>query len=225
MKVDLHVHTRASPDSWIPPRKLASVAKRKGLDGVAITDHFSIDGWKQAEEGAKEIGLPLIFGEEVAVKPEGRKTKGEILGYFMNEFVDGRGKTGLEVVDELREQDAVIILPHPFDRVRHIFPEEELRELARKVDGIEVFNAGTFMPGANSKGEALAEELGLAKTAGSDAHCTWEVGKAYTIAEASDLEEFRKELLAKRTSVHKAHQFPLSRLAPRLAKIKKKLFG
>ena len=224
MKVDLHTHTRASPDSWIPPARLAIVAKNRGLDSVAITDHSTTAGWKEAKEGAKKAGIPLILGEDVGVKPTGR-TVGEIIGLFMNEEVSGRGKTAVEVIDALKAQDAVIVLPHPFDRFRKVFPEEELREIAVKVDAVESFNAHVLLPEFNEKAEGFADEFGLPKCAGSDAHTSLEVGRAWNEAKAKDLEEFRKELLAGRISISGDYAYLIARLAPIFAKMKTKLFG
>ena len=190
MKIDLHTHTKASSDSWMHPSKLGAAAKRKGLDGVAITDHSTTAGWKEAKEGAKKAGVQLILGEEIGVKPAGR-TVGEIIGLFMNEEISGKGKTAVEVIDALKGQDAVIVLPHPFDRFRKVFPEDELREIAVKVDAVEVFNAHVLLPEFNDKAEQFADEFGLPKCAGSDAHTSLEVGRAWTEAKAQDLKGFR----------------------------------
>ena len=46
------------------------------------------------------------------------------------------------------------------------------------VDLLEVFNARCTFPADNRTALALAEEHGLAMTAGSDAHGTWELGRA-----------------------------------------------
>jgi len=224
VKIDLHTHTNASIDSWIPPAKLAQIAKSRGIDGVAITDHSTTAGWKEAKEGAKKAGVKLILGEEVGVKPAGRIV-GEIIGLFMNEEVSGKGKTAVEVIDELKAQDAVIVLPHPFDTFRKIFPEDELRELAVKVDAVEVFNAHVLNHNFNEKAAAFADEFNLSKCAGSDAHSAWEVGRVFTEADASDLEGFRKKLLAGKTAVFGKRTSPIHRFAPIVAKLKNKLLG
>ena len=44
MIYDLHVHSKYSRDSILSPEKIISVAKRKKLDGVAVTDHNTIRG-------------------------------------------------------------------------------------------------------------------------------------------------------------------------------------
>ena len=219
MRLDLHVHTNHSPDSWIPPAKLPLVAKRAGLHGVAVTDHSRFSACAEVRRAAKEHGILVVKGEEVGVKTGGRKIC-EIIGLFIEEEIDGAGKSPLEVIDAIRWQGGVVVMPHPFDRLRHILPEDELRELAVKVDAIEVFNSRAFDPQYNAKALEFAKEYGLAQTAGSDAHTTWEVGNAWTEADAKDLESFRKALLAHRTKVHGSYPFPLLRVAPKLAKLK-----
>lgn len=224
MKIDLHVHTSISTDSWISPEKLPVIVKKKGLDGVAVTDHNRTDAWRVVEGAAKKASIAVIRGEEVRVKPAGR-TVGEIIGLYMTDNVDGTGKTALEVIDALKAQGAIVVLPHPFDRYRKVFSEDELRELSVKVDAVEVFNPRVFVKEFNDKAKAFASEYGLAETAGSDAHVSWEVGKAYTEARADDIEGFRKALLAHKTKAIGAYHPILTRIFPSLAKLKHKIFG
>lgn len=224
VKIDLHVHTTVSMDSWISPEKLPEIAKRNGMDGIAVTDHNTTAAWQAVKRAAEKVGVAVIEGEEVRVKPAGR-TVGEIIGLYMTDFVDGTGKTALEVIDALKAQDAVVVLPHPFDKYRKIFPEEELRELSVKVDAVEVFNPRIFAKGLNEKARAFALEYGLAETAGSDAHVPWEVGKAYTEAPAADVEGFRKALLAHKTRAYgTCHPF-ITRILPSLAKLKNRILS
>ena len=224
MKIDLHIHTTQSSDSWIIPEKLPDVAKRKGLGGIAVTDHDSITAWGAVERAARKAGISVIRGEEVGVRPAGRRV-GEIIGLFMTDFVDGRGKGAVEVIDELKAQGALVVLPHPFDRYRRIFPEDELRELAVKVDAVEAFNSRVFFKEINDKAMAFADEFGLAKTAGSDAHASWEVGKAYTEANAHTPEQFRKALLSGKAKIHGTYHPFYTRIFPSLAKLRSKLLG
>ena len=224
MKIDLHIHTANSLDTWIVPDKLPAIAKRKGLDGIAVTDHDTASAWPAVEKAARKLGIAVIRGEEVGVRPAGRRV-GEIIGLFMNEPVDGKGKTSVEVIDALKAQGAIVVLPHPFDKYRKIFPEDELRELAVKVDAVEVFNPRVALPELNRKAKAFAEEFGLPETAGSDAHVSWEVGKAYTEANANSPEQFRKALISGKTKAHGTYHPFFTRIFPSIAKLKSKLLG
>ena len=44
MNIDFHTHTHYSYDSLMKPEKILSIAKRKGLDGIVICDHNTIQG-------------------------------------------------------------------------------------------------------------------------------------------------------------------------------------
>ena len=43
-KIDLHVHTSYSPCSTLSVRTIEAVARKRGLDGIAITDHNTLEG-------------------------------------------------------------------------------------------------------------------------------------------------------------------------------------
>jgi predicted metal-dependent phosphoesterase TrpH len=42
LKIDLHVHTCYSEDALTTPEEVVYYARKKGLDGVAITDHETL---------------------------------------------------------------------------------------------------------------------------------------------------------------------------------------
>ena len=52
MILDLHNHTRYSPDSKVDPIALVRLAQSIGLHGIAITDHNAIGGIRVAAEAA-----------------------------------------------------------------------------------------------------------------------------------------------------------------------------
>ncbi len=65
--IDLHSHTTAS-DGSLSPAELVALAKRTGLDALAITDHDTFDGYEAAVPLARENGLELIRGLELNTK-------------------------------------------------------------------------------------------------------------------------------------------------------------
>lgn len=167
--VELHCHTCHSRDSLILLRKLFEVCRRLGIDRMAITDHNTIAG---ALEAAAADPERFIIGEEI------RTTEGELLAYFLREEVPP-GLTPEETIDRLRVQDAFISVAHPFDSLRSGgWRADRLRTLLPLVDALEVFNARVWTEAANKRAEALASEVGLLATAGSDAHAYPEVGRA-----------------------------------------------
>ena len=52
--IDLHVHSTMS-DGTYTPSQLIKLAKDKGLKAIALTDHDTIYGNKEAHEAAKKI--------------------------------------------------------------------------------------------------------------------------------------------------------------------------
>ncbi|PYG85712.1 hypothetical protein LY28_03272 [Ruminiclostridium sufflavum DSM 19573] len=78
--IDLHVHSIAS-DGSMSPSELVRHAKESGLSAVALTDHDTVEGIREALEEGERIGLEVIPGLEISTnfKPEMH-----ILGYFPN---------------------------------------------------------------------------------------------------------------------------------------------
>lgn len=167
--VELHCHTCSSNDSLMLPGRLIDIARRRGLQRLAITDHNAFDGALRAAEIDPELIIP---GEEIMT------TGGELLAYYVREHVPP-GLTPERTIEVLRQQGAVISVAHPFDAFRKgHWGETELREILPLVDAVEVFNARVASPAANRRASALAAAAGKPGTAGSDAHAYLEVGRA-----------------------------------------------
>ena len=63
---DLHSHSLAS-DGTLSPDQLVQAAVAAGVDVLALTDHDSVDGIKEAHTSATRAGLQLVPGVEVSV--------------------------------------------------------------------------------------------------------------------------------------------------------------
>ena len=74
---ELHTHSYYS-DGQISPRQLVRLAKKRKIKNLALTDHNSIKGVKEAIKEGKKIGVNIIPAVEV------RCDKGEVLGYFVD---------------------------------------------------------------------------------------------------------------------------------------------
>jgi predicted metal-dependent phosphoesterase TrpH len=175
MKFDFHIHTKYSNDSIMPLEVLRRVAKKERVIPV-ITDHNTIKG--NMKYGCK------IIGEEI------RSQEGDIIGLFMMEEIP-RGLPLVEVVEKLKQQDALVYVPHPFDSVRkHSSIKEEIRKIKPEV--IEVFNPRTLKMEHNHIALKYAEEKNIQKIVGSDTHTRFEIGKTYV-----EMEDFysKKEFL------------------------------
>jgi hypothetical protein len=197
MKIDLHCHSYYSNDGVFSPETLIKSALKKGLDGIALTDHNTIKGWQGAIEAAKKFNAILILGEEIKIKKDG-KTMGEILGYFMKEEINPKGKTVEQVIEEIRKQGGVAIIAHPYHWKKAFKELEKYKNLA---DGIEVFNSRSQSKKENQKSLEFAERNNLPMTAGSDCHSPFEVGDAFTESNAKNTEEFKQDILNKRVKI------------------------
>lgn len=97
MKYDLHLHTTAS-DGRLNPAALVDLARARGLEVIAITDHDSVGGIGEALEAAgREPGMTVIPGVEINTD----LASGElhILGYF----IDYRDANLGSVLHKIRE--------------------------------------------------------------------------------------------------------------------------
>ncbi len=187
VSVELHLHTCGSEDSLVKVDRLLAHCERIGLDKVAITDHNSIE---QAKIAHQKYPDRVIIGEEIET------TQGEILGYFMKEWVPPH-LSPMETIKRLRDQGAVISVSHPFDIHRSSpWTEDQLTAIVPYIDAIEVFNARCMTQKPNQQADAFAREHGLSGTVGSDAHSIWEVGRAVLeMAEFSGAAEFKTGLV------------------------------
>lgn len=167
MKFDLHIHSKYSYDSFLSPETIIRIAKKKGLNGVAVTDHGTIKGGIEALKINKDKDFQVIVGSEI-------KTEyGDVIGMFLNEEI--KSQIFMQVVEEIGDQDGLIVLAHPF-RKNITFPIDLLKYL----DLIEGFNARS-PKGLNEKAKDLARSYGMAMTAGSDAHLGFEIRGGRTI--------------------------------------------
>lgn len=69
MKIDLHTHSTVS-DGQYTPTELIRLAKHANLEVIALTDHDTVDGIKEAREAAGQLGQPFIAGIEISTRKE-----------------------------------------------------------------------------------------------------------------------------------------------------------
>jgi hypothetical protein len=214
VRVELHLHSVASPDSLIQPQKLIDYCARIGIDRFAITDHNSIEGALAAKALVPDR---VIVGEEIET------TQGELLGYFMSECVPA-GLEPMAAIERLRAQGAVISVSHPFDTTRSChWSEAQLSAIAPYVDAIEVFNARCPTNVPNLKAAAFADQHGLLETVGSDAHSLIELGRAtLTMPGFLNAEGFKNALKVADSDARLSSVFV--HLLSRIAVIRKRLF-
>lgn len=180
-RYDLQVHTDASPCSATPPEAVVRAAEKAGLDGIAVTDHDTLENVERVRSCAPD-GLDVVSGVEVTT------TQGHLLGIDVERAPPRTDP--LAVIDDVHDQGGLAVLSHPFDALRQVY-DTDLAELAAAVDGVEAINARCVRESFNREARTFADHHDLATTGGSDAHFPMEVGRAYTECEGSLREAIR----------------------------------
>jgi predicted metal-dependent phosphoesterase TrpH len=79
--IDLHTHSTCS-DGLLTPTALLSLAARRGLAAIALTDHDTVAGIPEALAHSRVIGVEFLPGIEISASLEGISL--HILGYGFN---------------------------------------------------------------------------------------------------------------------------------------------
>lgn len=199
LTIDLHVHTSYSPCSNLSLRTIETVARKRGLDGIAITDHNTIAGALELKSLASQI--MVIVAEEI------RTREGEIIGYFLTDTIPP-ALSVRETIQEIKRQGGLVSIPHPFDTLRTSrLGRAALEKIISEVDMIEVFNSRDLLQQTDSEFIEEFKKKGVVPVVGSDAHQRWEIGKSYMIMEKfSSPQEFLVNLRTAQ-SVYKKSPF------------------
>jgi len=184
--VDLHMHTDHSPDCATPVETLLLSAKEAGLGAIAITDHNEVSGALAARELAEEIGgIKVIVAEEVKTAEQG-----EVIGLFVEERIE-RGMTMGETIAEIRRQNGLVYVPHPFDRLHSVPDYEHLLDMVEEIDILEVFNPRVTLTAFNEEAVRFAAKYRIVPGAGSDSHVAQGLGSVMIrVHDFEDAEEF-----------------------------------
>ena len=90
---DLHIHTTAS-DGEYSPQAVVQAAKAQGFTAIAITDHDTLSGLKEAEDACLTLGIELISGIEISTVWCQKEI--HVLGYLID-------NTDQKFLDKLKE--------------------------------------------------------------------------------------------------------------------------
>ncbi|WP_372480910.1 CehA/McbA family metallohydrolase (plasmid) [Halomicrobium sp. HM KBTZ05] len=176
LTVDLHTHTRffhgcqSEPTAFDPlgARLLALWGRRRGLDGIALTNHdyySPLGNERRSPQFIPGIEVTTTAGHLLVVGPDPpRKT------------TPGRS-TPSEVVSRAHRNGCVAIIAHPFRRSR-------VHECEAAFDAVEINGKH---PDNADRVRALAGELGVPIVGGSDAHYPFEVGRTVTRIQSGTL--------------------------------------
>jgi predicted metal-dependent phosphoesterase TrpH len=80
-RCDLHTHTQAS-DGMQSPEENVRLAWEKELTAVAITDHDTVAGVKEACEAGLKYGVTVVPGVEISTRAGGKDI--HVLGYYVD---------------------------------------------------------------------------------------------------------------------------------------------
>lgn len=112
--IDMHTHSNAS-DGIYTPSELVDYAIKKGLSGISITDHDTVDGIKEAVQRAKQYkNFKLIPGIELSSEHNNEEV--HILGYMLdynmnslknilNNLKDQRNTRAIKIINKLKYLD------------------------------------------------------------------------------------------------------------------------
>jgi predicted metal-dependent phosphoesterase TrpH len=122
--IDLHTHTTYS-DGTLAPRELFELAKQRGLDVLALTDHDTTAGLQEAREASEANGIELVPGVEFSAEHDGASL--HVLCYWPDEhnpdfqaeltrLQDTRLRRGELMVEKLQQ----LGYPITFERIKEI---------------------------------------------------------------------------------------------------------
>ena len=184
MKYDLHIHTHYSSCSNLQLSKILKIAKKLGLDGIAITDHNTFKGAQKLAKLNKDKNFEVIKGIELSTN------KAHLLALYLNEEI--KTNNFFEALDLIKKQDAIAVIAHPCSALR-----VPLTADIKKIKAyLETCNGRAF-PFENKKAAEIAKKYKIAATAGSDAHFDFEIGNATTLFN----DDLRKALKKRKTIV------------------------
>jgi len=213
IKADLHIHTTYSMDCTMPLEKIISRCLEVGINCLGVADHNTIAGALKLKEMAP---FSIIVGEEILT------LNGEVIGFFLTQEIPSKLSIE-ETVAQIKAQNGLVCIPHPYDRLRvSVFRDEIFEGIMPDVDIIEVFNARSLSPGSSTRAAQLVQKYGKLASAGSDAHTLPEIGNAYVeMPNFDDKEEFLASLAKGKISGNKSS--PTAYFVSTWNKLKKRL--
>jgi predicted metal-dependent phosphoesterase TrpH len=173
-RIDLHTHSMYSKDALGSLDQIAAAATTKGLDGVALTDHNTVQHHAAITTWNEENGdLPFQFYPGIEVSARG----GHILAFGIHEPIP-IGRSVVETVRRIQDDGGVACPAHPFRRGSGI-GLKRLEEVLDDLFVVEVWNAQDLL-GGNKRAARWAITNTKGGTGGSDCHQIHDVGNAHT---------------------------------------------
>jgi predicted metal-dependent phosphoesterase TrpH len=169
MQIDLHVHTRFSTCSRLSLDEILAHAAGRGLDGVCITDHHSMQALERIVPGLQPNGLRLFVGQEYSTDD------GDFL-IFGAAAALAPGMSARCLLAAVAQMGAAAVAAHPFRSQRSISEFIIRDKLCRIVESVNGRNSAA----ANQQVDQWRRRYDLIECAGSDAHALEELGRVKT---------------------------------------------
>jgi predicted metal-dependent phosphoesterase TrpH len=206
MRLDLHIHSEYSPDSRSSIEAILKQAQEAGLDGIAITDHNSVQSFFVASQLAEDLGLDLIIvpGAEIST------SEGHLIALGTRNLLPS-GLSAVDTIEHAHDNGGIAVAPHPY-----AFFRKGIRNLqAKRLDAVETYNSKHLFGFSNYLANRSARKLNLGVTGGSDSHKVETIGFGYTevnIADGADVAEILQAIKSCRSQAK-------GRISPRLRSV------
>lgn len=172
MKVDLHLHdNKYSTDSHISIEEIVREAKRKGLDGIALTNHENPDVVKEIDQLVEKYDFVIFPGVEYLTKD------GDIVAFGINKLPDEQ-MSAQEFIEYVDRFGGTCTAAHPY-RTNNRGLEDKLYTV-KGLTAIEGYN-GSTSDYHNGLAVKAGKELGIQVIGSSDAHVVEKVGVYATL--------------------------------------------
>jgi len=176
LKLDLHIHSQYSEDAGGTPKEIIKSLKKKGINGMCITDHNTVKGSLEALKICPKDFI-VIPGSEIST------LEGHILGLNIRENISP--KKSIEItIEKIIDQGGIPIIPHVYRNMSGI-KKRKLNSIISKINTIEVFNSCS-QPKTNLKMSKIAKKNNFGGSGGSDTHEPQYAGYGYTIINTND---------------------------------------
>ncbi|MGY5879215.1 MAG: PHP domain-containing protein [Candidatus Thorarchaeota archaeon] len=127
--VDLHTHSDRS-DGLHSPQELVELAEEIGLEGIALTDHDTLDGLREFMETQISTDLQLVPGVEISTEYQGSEL--HMLGYFVP-----LGESPLDVRLRKTRESRHTRFPKMVQKLRDLGIEIEVEEIQKMLKDVD----------------------------------------------------------------------------------------
>ena len=175
MRIDLHCHSKYSSDNFLELHELIEQAVKMDLEGVCITEHYSMLPLWPLEKIKIPEGFYVFRGVEISTD------RGHLLAYGLeddswNTWSSDTHLNAFRVIENVHRLGGICVPAHPFrggdSFGQHIFDMDGF-------DAIETHN-GLNSEEMNNKAMHVAKLRNLSSVGGSDCHSKEQVGRAFT---------------------------------------------